>query len=79
MPTSEHEKETTTDSVETKAEDLREVDNIVSKKESSFIDEILSVESVTSVSRLDGDTNNGVEQQKEVCFSSKRYQLPLHA
>ncbi|KAG8387912.1 hypothetical protein BUALT_Bualt02G0070700 [Buddleja alternifolia] len=40
------------------------VDDVI-KKESSILDEILSVQSVESTSRLDGDSNSDRQQQKE--------------
>ncbi|GFP91206.1 helicase ski2w [Phtheirospermum japonicum] len=64
------ESETTMESVneslqkETKEQGLHVVDSVI-KQESSILDEILSVESLESTPKLDGNTDIGGEQQKE--------------
>lgn len=66
MPEPEPQMESAPESPQTKTkEELHAVDNVI-KKEPSIIDEILSLGSADSKPRLDGDTNSGGEQQKEV-------------
>lgn len=68
MPESETQMESVNESLRIDVEDeLHVVDNVI-KKESSVLDELLSVASVESTPGLDGNTKSGVEQ-KEVTIS----------
>ncbi|PIN04704.1 Cytoplasmic exosomal RNA helicase SKI2, DEAD-box superfamily [Handroanthus impetiginosus] len=66
MPASETPTESVTESLRTESEEenLHAVDDVI-KKESSILDEILSVESAESTPRLDGDANGGGQRPKE--------------
>lgn len=67
IPELEIQMESTNESIqiETIEEVFHAVDDSV-KKESSILDEIFMAESVESTVILDGDTNSGGQQQKEV-------------
>lgn len=67
MPELETQMEATNESlqIETGEEELRAVDDAI-ERESSILDEILTVESAESIPRLNGDTNSGGQQRKEV-------------